>query len=256
MRPSTPATAAVRRSIADGHVVGINTFILAIGRQRRNRFRDSQQYREDCCNQLARKATCTAARSACRPDITPSLAAGLSLAHDYGVVLGDVDPDGPADQAGLKAGDIALSLNGKPMENARQFDVNLYGKALGEKVVIEVLRGEQKVKFNVEVIERDDDPLRFADMVNPEKNIIGRLGIFAIEINKQILQMLPDLRKSYGVVVAARAGGSIYSVELNPGDVIYALNGEPITTVAALRQALDKQKPTDPTVLRLSATTA
>ncbi len=37
--------------------------------------------------------------------------------------------------------------------------------------------------------------------------------------------MLPDLRKKYGVVVAARAAGSAYSTTLDPGDVIYAVNG-------------------------------
>jgi len=238
---------------ADGHVVGINTFILTqSGGSEGIGFAIPSNIVSTVVNQLRKDGHVHRGQiGVYAQTITPSLAAGLDLAHDWGVVLSDVTPDSPAAQAGLKAGDVALTLNGKPMENARQFEVNLYGKAVGEKVVIEVLRGDQKVKFNVEVIERDDDPLRFADMVNPEKNIIGRLGIFGIEINKQISQMLPDLRKSYGVVVAARAGGSIYSVELNPGDVIYALNGEPITTVAALRQALDKQKPTDPTVLQI-----
>jgi S1-C subfamily serine protease len=63
--------------------------------------------------------------------------------------------------------------------------------------------------------------------------------------------MLPDLRKEYGVVVAARAAGSPYTARLNPGDVIHAVNSEPITTIAALRQALEKLKPSDPTVLQI-----
>ena len=103
----------------------------------------------------------------------------------------------------------------------------------------------------MEVIEREDDPQRFADMVKPEKNIIARLGILGIDINRRSAQMLPDLRKKYGVVVAARAAGSTYSTALDPGDVIYAVNGGVVTSVAALRQALDKLKPTDPMVLQI-----
>ncbi len=45
--------------------------------------------------------------------ITPELAAGLSLKQDWGVILNDVDPDGPAGASGLKPGDIILSLNGR-----------------------------------------------------------------------------------------------------------------------------------------------
>ena len=64
--------------------------------------------------------------------ITPELAHGLALAQDWGVVLGDVFPGGPADHAGLKVGDIVLTLEGKSMENGRQFQVNLYRRAVGD----------------------------------------------------------------------------------------------------------------------------
>jgi len=183
--------------------------------------------------------------------ITPSLAAGLELSRDWGVLLGDVDPDGPAAESGLNTGDIVLTLNGKVMENARQLDVNLYRRPVGEKVRIEVLRGDQKLRFEVEVIERDDDPQRFADLVNPEENVVAKLGILGIEISQKIGQMLPDLRKKYGVVVAARAAGSPFSTALAPGDVIYSVNGTPVTSLVALRQVLDRLKPNEPMVLQI-----
>ena len=64
--------------------------------------------------------------------VTPGLAAALGLAHDTGVILADVLPGGPADTAGLKIGDIVLSFNGKPIENARQFHVNLYRQSASD----------------------------------------------------------------------------------------------------------------------------
>jgi serine protease Do len=238
---------------ADGRVVGINTFILTqsggsegIGFAIPSNIVRSvvQQIRKD--GHVHRGQIGVYAQT-----ITPSLATGLGLPRDWGVVLADVEPEGPADTAGLKVGDVVLSLNGRAMENSRQLQVNLYRKPLGEKVNIKVLRGDQELNFEVEVIEREDDPQRFADMVKPEENIIARLGILGIDINQKTAQMLPDLRKKYGVVVAARAAGSTYSTALDPGDVIYAVNGGVVTSVAALRQALDKLKPTDPTVLQI-----
>ena len=64
--------------------------------------------------------------------MTPELADGLGLPQDWGVILADVYPAGPAATAGLRVGDIVLTLDGKPMENARQFEVNLYPRGVGE----------------------------------------------------------------------------------------------------------------------------
>ncbi|HVP48079.1 MAG TPA: trypsin-like peptidase domain-containing protein [Bryobacteraceae bacterium] len=238
---------------ADGRIVGINTFILTqSGGSEGIGFAIPSNIVQSVVRQIRKSGHVHRGQiGVYAQTITSSLAAGLGLARDWGVVLADVEPDGPADAAGLKVGDIVLSLNGRTMENARQLQVNLYRRPLGEKVRIEVLRGDQKITYEVEVIERDDDPLRFADLVKPEENVIARLGILGVDINQKIVQMLPDLRKKYGVVVAARAPGSAYSTELDPGDVIYALNTEPVTSVAALRAALDKLKPAGPVILQI-----
>jgi S1-C subfamily serine protease len=128
--------------------------------------------------------------------------------------------------------------------------VNLYRYKLGDTVNVGVLRNDEKLSYPVAVSERDDDPQRFADMVDPVKNIVPQLGILGIPIDKNVAQLLPDLRRSIGVVVAARAGESPYSGDsLNLGDVIYEVNGTPVSSVDALRGELDKLKDRDPLAL-------
>ncbi len=90
-------------------------------------------------------------------------------------------------------------------------------------------------------------------MVTPEKNTVSRLGILGIAIDKEVSQMLPDLRKTYGVIVAARTSSPPYSGSgmLQQGDVIYLVNREPIASIDALRAALDAIKPGDPLIIQI-----
>jgi len=130
--------------------------------------------------------------------------------------------------------------------------VNLYGRSIGDKVTLEVLRGDQKLRVDVAVLERDDDPQRFADLVKPEENIVPKLGIIGVEITAKIAEMVQDLRTPRGVIVAARAAGApFFGAELHAGDVIYAVNGTPISSVASLRQALDDSKAGNPIILQI-----
>ncbi|HVW83394.1 MAG TPA: trypsin-like peptidase domain-containing protein [Bryobacteraceae bacterium] len=240
---------------AEGDVVGINTFILSqsggsegIGFAIPSNIVKSvyDQIRKD--GHVHRGEIGVSAQS-----ITPELAAGLELKQDWGVILADVEPDGPAAAAGLQPGDIVVSVDGKPMENARQFEVDLYRIPLHQLVNIEVMRGGNKIAAQVKVAERQDDPFRFLDLVKPEANQISRLGIIGVAIGKQLAQLLPDTRKPYGIVVAARTGQSEYSGQggLKLGDVIYSLNNVPMATLDALRKAVDDLKPVDPLVLQV-----
>jgi serine protease Do len=173
--------------------------------------------------------------------ITPTLAAALKLPQGWGVVLGDVFPQTPAAAAGLHIGDVVVSLDGKRMENGRQFEVNLYRRAVGDTVTVDVMRGGQMMKFHVAVAEREDDPTRFAELVSPEKNIVPRLGVLALDIDERIASMLGELRLPHGVLVAAKSSDSPSGEQsLEAGDVIVSVNGTPIKALAELRSIVGR----------------
>lgn len=237
-----------------GHVIGINTFILSqSGGNEGLGFAIPSNVVRNVYTQLRAEGHVHRSEIGVSvATVTPALATGLRLAQDWGVVVADVEANEPAAKAGLEAGDIVLSLNGKTMRDARQFELNLYRYRVGQNVSLELLRGDTKLSVDVPVEEREDDPQRFADMVDPAKNTVARLGILGIEIDRKIAAMLPELRKKYGVVVAARYGDSPYSGDsLVLGDVIYSVNTTPVTSVQALRAALDALKETDPLVMQV-----
>jgi serine protease Do len=184
--------------------------------------------------------------------ITATLAKGLGLPQDWGVVVSDIEPDGPAKAAGVEIGDVIQTLNGKPVESASQLENEIYGLPLTEVVKLTLMRDGKTLNVTVPVHEQENDPTRFADMVNPEDNLVPKLGILAIELDEKIADMLPDLRHDYGLVVAARMANPPYSGgDLETGDVIYELNNMPTLSVKGVREALDGLKSGDAVVLQV-----
>ena len=185
--------------------------------------------------------------------ITSTLAEGLGLSRDWGVVLSDVMPGGPAARAGLLPGDVVVSLDGKPMENARQLQVNLYSRAVGETVRLAVLRGAAERTFFVAVIERADDPQRFRSMIHPDRNLVPALGILGLDLDRNVRAMLPPLRRRTGVVVAATTADAVLARDgaLSPGDVIYAVNEHEIPNLAELRLVLGRLEAGDAVVVQV-----
>jgi S1-C subfamily serine protease len=132
---------------------------------------------------------------------------------------------------------MIYTLDGKPMENGRQFAVNLYRKPIGQLVTLEVRRGPQRQILRVPVVERPDDGARLSALVTPEENLVPRLGVLGLALTAELAQMIPGLRAPQGVVVASVASDAV--ARLEPGDVIHALNGASVANLAQLRAALD-----------------
>ena len=121
--------------------------------------------------------------------------------------------------------------------------------ASGEMARLKVLRGSQQLDLRIPLEERPHKVDSLVDSADPEKNLVGPLGILGIELNLDLAKSLPDLRIPTGVVVAAKTLGASAEVPLQTGDVIHGVNGTPITTMAELRDSLAKLKPGDAVAL-------
>jgi len=185
--------------------------------------------------------------------LTPVLASGLNLTRDYGVVLADVLPGSAAERVGLKPGDLVLSLDGKPMENGRQLQINLYRRLVGDVVTLEILRDGQTLSVPVAMTERRDPFAVLTAPADPRENLVPELGILGVTLDQRIEDMLPALRVRSGVVVASTVAGAIDPREggLAAGDIIYSVNRAPIKGLSDLHSLLDKVKSGDSIVLQL-----
>ena len=252
--PINPGSSGGALVDTEGKLVGINTLIYSqSGGNEGIGFAAPSNIVRNVFTQIRKNGRVRRGEIGVNPQtVTPLIAEALKLGPDAGVILADVTPRGPAERAGLRPGDVVLALDGKRMENGRQFRVNLYTRAIGEQVAIEIQRGERKLTVRVGISERANDMGRLADLVTSQ-NAIQDIGVYGVDLNAAINSLLPELRGDKGIVVALVAAGTPLSQQgrLQAGDVIYAINGTPVGSVARLRELLAALPANAPFVLQV-----
>jgi serine protease Do len=175
--------------------------------------------------------------------ITPALVAAFDLSRTSGVVVSDVMPESAAEAAGLEIKDVVTMVNGKPVESVPMLALELSRYAAGDAVTLGLLRGTEPVLAEVTVREGPHPIDELADLADPEKSAIPKLGIVGIDVEDAMAALLPELRISSGVFVVARTQRSSGDdVPLIAGDVIHALNRFAVRSVDGLRVLMDDVK--------------
>ena len=114
-------------------------------------------------------------------------------------------------------------------------------------------RGLERLTISVPVAERADDPSRLADMVNPEENLVSRVGVLVLPMDRTLAAALPWVRQPGGLVVASKDLGSPQRRDgLQAGDVIYSLNGQEVGSVGALRSEVGRLRSGDAAVFHVN----
>ena len=237
----------------EGKVVGINTFIYTnSGGSEGIGFAAPSNIVQTVYQQIRAEGRVRRGQIGVLADtITPLLAATLDLGRDSGVVIEDVSPSSPAEAAGLKIGDVVLKLNGKSMENGRQFGVNIYQNA-GKTIQLDILRAKTPMKISVAVLERAKDPDRLIALLMVGNSEVRQLGVLAVDLSPDVIALYPALREYTGVAIAGlTADVSLESEHLQPGDVIHRINNEAVLNLAGLRKLLAEFKHGQPAAVQV-----
>jgi serine protease Do len=240
---------------SEGRVVGINTFILTqSGGSEGIGFAIPSNIARDVYTQIKLQGHVHRAHLGITAEtITPAMVEGLDLETDHGVIVSDVESGGPAEHAGIQADDIIIALNNKRMMTKHQLEANIFRIRPGTTVILRVQRGEGQLDLPVIAEEQSGEELdALADAVDPVKNVVPQLGIVGLDITKAVHELMPDLRRPAGVVVAARKANTPYSGPLlETGDVIYAVNHRIVGNVAQLRETMSDLKSGQAAVLTI-----
>jgi serine protease Do len=238
----------------DGYLVGINTFIFSSsGGSEGLGFAIPAKAVKFVYERLRKQGHVDRSEiGAAAQAINPTLADGLGLPVNSGVIISDVAPGGPAASAGLKVKDIVLMVDGSPIDSLPMLAASLYLHPTDQIMTMVILRGQEKVTLHVPVVQAKHDVDRLVDLADPEKNVVGKLGVLGIDVDSKVIELLPDLRFKSGVVVVARTAFRASVIAgLMPGDVIHALNTTAVNNLNDLRNAVRPLKFGDAVVLQV-----
>jgi len=237
----------------DGNVVGLNTFILTqSGGSEGIGFAIPSKIASLVYAQLKAKGHVHRAQLGISGQtINPDMAEGLSLEIDHGVIVSDVEPEGAAAHAGVEADDIITGIDGRNITSLAQLEARVYRLTPGTKISLRIQRGSNSMELPLITEEQSGAELdALADLVDPIQNVIDALGIVGLDLNAQVVKLMPDLRRPAGVVVAARKANAPFSgPPLEVGDVIYSVNRQTVSNVTQLRNVLSSIKVGDAAVL-------
>ncbi len=238
----------------DGHVVGINTFILSgSGGSEGLGFAIPARIVHFVYESLRKYGHVHRSEiEAGAQTITPALATGLGLKRSWGVVISDVKPDGPAAAAGLKIGDVVLASDDRPIDTLPAFAGSLYLHPTDKVLKLDVLRESEKKTLEIPVLQQPNAMDQLLDIADPQTSLVPQLAILATGIDDRIRSVVGDLRIPNGVIVLGRAADLFGpDIGLMTGDIIHAVNNRPVDTVDNLRSALSQLKSRDSVALQI-----
>jgi len=180
--------------------------------------------------------------------VSRDLAESFGMENPSGALIADLDPEGPAAEAGLQAGDVVLEVNGEEVEQSRNLPRLIGRVAPGSSAELTIMRdGEQR---DVEVTIGDwpdaDEPTQAR---SGETDAQARLGIAMAELEDGQRQRLGI---DNGVLVRdVEPGGAAAEAGVRPGDVIVSIDHHAVKSADQLREVVESL-PTDRAVpLRL-----
>jgi serine protease Do len=176
-------------------------------------------------------------------DIDENLAKALNLRTTEGVLVGDVTPKGPGDQAGIKRGDVILSFGGKKVENATQLRLMIADTAPKTAVKVSLLRQGKTLDVSVSLAERPKTPQEQPpEQEQPEGQTSEKLGLSLQELTPEIAAQL-GFEKEKGALVSDVASGSpAEDAGLQRGDLIKEINRAPVRSVREFEKSIKEFK--------------
>lgn len=173
--------------------------------------------------------------------VTADIASSLNLPEVRGVIINSVEPGGPAERAGLQAGDVITKFNGTAVSDSNSLRNLIASSAPGTQVTLGYWRNGREQQVQATLAELPNQSARNENAPENAPGNTGRYGMSVTPLTPNLVSQLGLPNTVKGLVirevdplgVAAEAG-------LNSGDVIEQVNRQAVSSPAELQAALDR----------------
>lgn len=222
-----------------GRVLGINTMI--IGRGSGIGFAIPSEIAQRVAGQLIDKGEVKRAwLGVSFQEITPELATHFGQNFEGGALINGVVPNGPADEAGLRPGDVVTSVDGTSVRVGHDLLRAVLRYEVGDRVKLGLLRGGKTKSVTVVTGERPNDNRVQSQNAAPQEQ--GMFGLALEEITPRLRERSGYQGEGNVLVRGVEPGSDADRAGLQPGDIILQADRKPVQSIADVRVALQDGK--------------
>jgi len=182
-------------------------------------------------------------------DLTENIAQAFGLEQTGGALIGQVESDGPAEKAGLEAGDVIVSMDGRAVNNSTELRNRIAATPPDTRVKLGILRGDNKLDIDVKLGERPGEE----SVVAGSQDIEDRLGFTVATVTEQLAGKYNISGRLTGVVVTSiDPTGAAAAAGLREGDLIRGVYRRPVESREEFLSAVKDVRSGETVLLRVN----
>ncbi len=172
--------------------------------------------------------------------LTPEAAKELGLKDINGAIVSQVMKNSAAQKAGIKPGDIIVSVNGKPVHSSSDLPYIISSMKPGTKIKMDIIRNKHKITKEI-TLGTMPNKEEWASSVN-NKIYETKYGFSVSDINSQLAEKYNIKQKKGVVIVSVKPNSFAAMVGVKPGDLIVKLNYKPVKNLKDFKEIIKSAK--------------
>lgn len=181
--------------------------------------------------------------------LTPIMKEAVGVDEDVeGVFVETVEPNTPAEEGGLMAGDVIVEMDGEPVDNVNDFRFRIARHEPGDKMTLTVIRKGDRRELDFRLGDRADLLAQSGRPTDDEEKLEAWMGLEVANLNHPRVRSR-RLEVSSGVIILKVEDDSPAAGKMRPGDVIAEVDKQPVEDMSDWREIVSDLGDTDKAVL-------